>query len=95
MSFSARHYIFLIIANYPCTGEYWSLQKRSWRLCDSPLAKRNFCCKYKMIVSQQKCPKNIPNIQIRQLQCFLILNKPKIFLDLAILGVSLESAVSV
>lgn len=47
-----------------------------------------------MIVSQQKCPEIIPNIQIRQLQCFLILNKPKIFLDLAILGVSLESAVS-
>lgn len=47
-----------------------------------------------MIVSQQKCQKNIPNIQIRQLQRFLILNRPEIFLDLAILGVNLESAVS-
>lgn len=36
--------------------------------------------------------KNTANIQIRQLKCFLISNKLKIFLDLAILNVSLESA---
>lgn len=46
-----------------------------------------------MTVSQQQCPKkNTPNIQIRQLKCILISNKLKIFLDLAILNVSLESA---
>lgn len=36
-----------------------------------------------------------PNIQIRQLKCFLISNKLKTFLDLAILNVGLESADSV
>lgn len=33
-----------------------------------------------------------PSIQIRQLKCFLILNKLKILFDLAVLNTSLESA---